>query len=859
MNGKSESIEGVLLRKFDCTREYGPGEYLEHQPTRVVDSPAGRYREAGGKMRCRFAYRFRVAKIGHPHVVVLWYPDDKRRHFGVSDGMTYDMNMGIHTGWAHPLSHTMHEARLFFYPRWNDCAIQITTWGTGEPAAASAIEVWELADAAPLAIPSDPGDGSRRVLGSQWEDPCGYALAEGAMDHKQWTDHVLAYARHSGQNVIQPVMCWYYGPQFPSSTNYSDNTNLLATPDHKMWARSSQKPADWWPYLFQRAGDEGIGVVGALTLIRLSSLFDGMNIDLPSIQAGADTWNNMLSNNQVQSAIGDWTHDYNALMMGERFKRVRAEGPGTFWSSATPPWRETRNRLNHAGPMFNPLHPTTQAKVLAFVQELLCRYAQYPAFRGLSFNLFSGSVLWFGSLHAGYDDYTVGLFEKETGITVRPLAGPAAIDPKDPARFAKRYEFLTFTARPAWIAWRCRKTRAWIGRIRDLLVAARPDLRLTLTCWQETLITHILGPLSETLQVGARPSLRQLLLEGGIDLALLADEPGVELDLQIGDTRDRATWGHAGVEAPLEWNCMFRDANFLEQDTLAAIAGAARPGAFVFNCYAEDWPDVVAAPADPLDPLYAQAADMDGKPVDDLVRMNCRYPEDGWWYESQLRIYTPFPSGPHFMEPLAHAVAELDAHRITQGGLFMDRCHTGELRAFALAYRALPRKKFLTVGAGTDPVAVRTLVDGGKRYLYLVNREYYPIDVAVQFGRQPHVVRDAAAGREESCGGRWTTTLGAYELRVLTMAHEAEIAGFTCTPPTEIIRALQAESDRALRAIAAVRQAGNVVSGMEEVAAAIPAALEAGRLAWLRRALTGYVVRKCLARSGECVKDQTRT
>lgn len=53
------------------------------------------------------------------------------------------------------------------------------------------------------------------------------------------------------------------------------------------------------------------------------------------------------------------------------------------------------------------------------------------------------------------------------------------------------------------------------------------------------------------------------------------------------------------------------------------------------------------------------------------------------------------------MEQYAHSVAELDALRITRGGLFMDKCHTDELRRFALAYRALPRKKFETVSQKT--------------------------------------------------------------------------------------------------------------------------------------------------------------
>ena len=129
---------------------------------------------------------------------------------------------------------------------------------------------------------------------------------------------------------------------------------------------------------------------------------------------------------------------------------------------------------------------------------------------------------------------------------------------------------MTLTVRPAWIRWRCHKVAQWIRTIRDRLVATRPDLRLTLTAWQETLYRWLLGEPSPALQVGARPSLCRILLEGGIDLTLLAEEPGIELDLQMGDARDRTQKSKLGPEEPLENACEYRDANDLDQETLDA-------------------------------------------------------------------------------------------------------------------------------------------------------------------------------------------------------------------------------------------------------------------------------------------------
>jgi hypothetical protein len=74
-----------------------------------------------------------------------------------------------------------------------------------------------------------------------------------------------------------------------------------------------------------------------------------MNVDLEAIKAGADTFNNMLWNNQVQASPKDWTLQYNA----RHFAAVVA---GTINSTG---WAcgEKPDGPYHAGPKFNPLHP----------------------------------------------------------------------------------------------------------------------------------------------------------------------------------------------------------------------------------------------------------------------------------------------------------------------------------------------------------------------------------------------------------------------------------------------------------------------------------------------------------------------
>jgi hypothetical protein len=208
------------------------------------------------------------------------------------------------------------------------------------------------------------------------------------------------------------------------------------------------------------------------------------------------------------------------------------------------------------------------------------------------------------------------------------------------------------------------------------------------------------------------------------------------------------------------------------------------------------------------------------------------------------------------MEPYAHALAELDACRITRGGLFLDKAHTDELRRFAAAYRSLPRRKLGQVGERLDPVAVRQGEDNGRRVFYLVNREYYEIPVEVRFSRVPAALTDLATSEALPAGERWSVTLGPYEVRALAVPREIEVTGFTATPPPSIAADLTRRADEVLVAVDAVLAAGWVVPGATELRNELPAALAKGRLAWIRRALGSYAAQRCLALVAEGAKPQ---
>ena len=819
----------LLVAEFDCTKEYPEAAYFGHGSIRVVDSSIGPYREAEGKPLSRFGYRFKIDHVGRPHLAVIRYPDDKRRFMCVMDGTCYDLTTGVYTGFENPVSGRMQEIRRIFWPRWNDCSIVFMTWSDGEPAAVADIKIYELGDLPPLDVPRDTGNGPRRELGIQFEDPCGTGASAGAMTHAEWLDRMVAYARHSGQNLLVYPIVWYHGPHYPSEREPSGNFNVVVGRDRRQYVRWTSNPADWVAEILERYDKEGLEFKAALTLLRLGSLMQSMNTDLESIKAGEDTINNMLKSDQVQAGTQDWTPLYNVLNYPDKVA-------GTFKGWA---YGELSGQPYRPGPIFNPLHPVVQNAVVGLAEEIAGRYGHHPSFKGISWNMWHATILWYASLDAGYDDYTVGLFSEETGIAV-------PVDPKAPERFSRRHAFLTGEHREAWVAWRCKKIHDLFCRIRDVVVAKRPDLRVTITLWSETTVAQMLGlPKTPGHQLYARSSTVDLYRDGGFDVRLFDNEPGIEVDLCFTPARDRDCWGTSGVNMPLEHSAMFRDHDFLDAPSLSAMHAQRRPGAYIFNSWVEAWGDHKWFPCDADDAQAKELAVMSGKPAEGIFRINSEYPKDGFWWDSQLRITPPLPSGDHFMEHYAHALAELDACRITRGGLFLESVQTDRLQRFARAYRPLPAEKFETVGTSTDPVAVRTLTHDGRHYLYLVNREYYPVSVELQLSGAAQAT-DLATKQVLDADPQWPIALGPYELRSFQIEGEATVSGFIASAPPDIVTRLEEDAEAALERLERLRTTGvDLPAGAERMAADIQAAVQSGRYAWLRRALHSYIIRKC--------------
>ena len=144
-------------------------------------------------------------------------------------------------------------------------------------------------------------------------------------------------------------------------------------------------------------------------------------------------------------------------------QRFGGDGDAEHLAAGNKPWLLVHRSGKTPHGWFNPLYPGVQDWVADVVQELAERYKDSPAFKGLALRILAWQFYsWqaIPSINYGYEDYTIGQFERETGIKV-PVAGDAA------DRFERRYRWLMANAYARWVDWHVKRssvtTAAWRG------------------------------------------------------------------------------------------------------------------------------------------------------------------------------------------------------------------------------------------------------------------------------------------------------------------------------------------------------------------------------------------------------------
>jgi hypothetical protein len=773
------TVKKSVIFSCDCACEQAG--YFEVGEAAVKNG----YRETAPIDHARFGYRVRLPHVSKPHLLEVHYPDDLPRMLLIGNGSSYDLSCGVFT-------EGMGGERVMynlFWPRWEEETVVFCSWHGSEPAAVSSFSVYEL-DELPSAVELPHG----RRFGVQYEDPCNIGAGEGAFEFYGWLDRHVNYMKMTGQDRLVYPIHWYHGPQVPVDCQPHEKINTVIMPDRKFYSRSKTESWDWLDVLLDRFDREQMKFTGSLTLLRLGHLMKNMQTDMAAIRAGADTYNNMRFDGQVQTSTNDWTPQYSARIYPDKLNAAMRGEKMTTWG-----YGERRNDPSYHGPIFNVLHPEVQRQMFEYFSELAHKYAKHPSFEGLSINVWHSTLIWYGNLRFGYDDYSFSLFEKETGL----MSGIVGEN-----RFERRYEWVMAHYKELFIDWRCRKITEFIRQLRDVVVAARPDLTLTVSMWNEpACVGHMMNALdTEEGQYGNRQSQYEIYRNGGIDLKLLSNEPNIILSIERNACRDRSK----GPQE--EKRHMFTDMGWLDKETYDILESAPQTHNYNMNSWCEAWGKHSIFSCE-NDPNVAKIKQLPDYAADFVFRENSYYDDDkecSFGYDGQIRITAPFPVD--YAEYLTAGLALHDALSITTGGLYLDKAHAIEQLAFAKEYRKLPPVKFHTVLI--DPVAVRWHESG---LVYTLSREPYPITIRVNDTQME---------------------LAPFELKVWKMPLEEAPTVQVHIPAAK----MQEYGERAMEAAGRLRTSGNLSA--QKIAAEIDQAASNGQYTRLRHLLNSYYVKR---------------
>lgn len=347
--------------------------------------------------------------------------------------------------------------------------------------------------------------------------------------------------------------------------------------------------------------------------------------------------------------------------------------------------RVGRSGVADDGMAYNPLHPKTREAMKRRAVEALTRDGDRPRFSGLLIRLGRGPTL-LGPPDTGIDDDTFARFVQETLGREAASEAPGR-GTTDPNRFAARSKYLAGVGRMPWLTWRAQGIAGLYAELAEAVRAASPGATLAVA--------------TPTLEAGpAGTEARR------VDLAGLAPSlawRSVGLDLELWET---------GPDAPLVFRAAELSSDALARDLAthadldAKVASFANRG-FLLNTEGE-----IAADAKST----AATATTGGASATD-----------------RRLVLSALPLGDDVMadELPAHAVAGLDARWVILSGATAAGSEA-RLKRFGEVLRLLPVEVAAArpSAGGDSGVVVRSLANGGRSILQLVNDTPYAIRLA---------------------------------------------------------------------------------------------------------------------------------
>jgi hypothetical protein len=296
-----------------------------------------------------------------------------------------------------------------------------------------------------------------------------------------------------------------------------------------------------------------------------------------------------------------------------------------------------------------------------------------------------GIVLWatihssngLGTIDQSYDDYTLGLFAKESGIELPKLHGP----PED--RFKTWYEWLRAEHWNQWIAWRKHKQTAFYVALADIVARKKPGAKLNLM---------VLYP-SPTMTVGLTVDDVQGYLDGiGLDVDALARNPHILITRLILAHEYQHKLCTKAADAPGMPELLARSKLDFSPEWQRPFVDKTAGAAVQYTYFEHN-----LANEERMHPA------------------GWRTGEPGW------HVTSPKAAGRNALEYLSRSIALLDPMFIAYGGYQMGPQGLEETAApLVRAFTSLPAVRFATLRT-TDGVVVRRAVAEGFQWTYAVN------------------------------------------------------------------------------------------------------------------------------------------
>jgi len=698
---KESALKNLWTDELDLKliEEIDPTTISEDRITSFGEKAVGeldgrKYLETQNQKGFRFAIHLPALQKGKLYCFEWEIPDDKMRTVDViaqsaklTAGSEYELQTGYCTGDEYPNTGKWIVQRDLLWSRADDYALVFTTNRTVTPvetknpncpngvcvgggAAIGKIRVYEVLNPElPVARinPARPIDGWTRVVGIYFEDPAiNYDFGVNGSNPDEYPvmlDHIVSYMKYSGQNLLAYPMVWYHGP-------IGDRYN----------------PRDHVPCFFEglltRFDHEGLEFMGT---------FNQNNVTFPAPRVTvAETKPNGKLNDSCFTI-----HSTGTLHPGG--------------------WHGTP-------PVFNTLHPDVQKMTLQQLDEILVTAAKHPSFKGIILHLPRHALHSLGDISAGYNDYLIDAFEKETGIKIQ-------IDHKAPDRGKLAYEWLMQNAREEWTDWRCRKIAHWYKTLAVRLREARPDLKLGINCMRPIIY--------ESSQYDEATEMRDFWglvnREMGIDAKYFADVPNIFIDQTLFPADYR--WTENGKDAETR-------ARLRKTEETPGQYASLKPSK---NAWIHHH-----------DRYWESAIGSDAK-----VKLQADWLREHGWRVSTLNP-TGFYAMKHYILPLKYQ----DVLGFTKGGFLIGTYGMEEnLVKFAAAYRALPAVAFEDVTeCCTEDVKVRTHSNTKYTWFYAVNASEKPQEVTIPVNAEKVVDLGANVQRPVK-NGKLTVKLEPMSLR----------------------------------------------------------------------------------------------